>query len=84
MDTNNDLGAILPREEREFLHAALKQGYFETPRRVTIVDLADEFDISDREAKRRLVSGMATVLQESDLLLHDLGGTSLDEGAWAP
>lgn len=83
MDTDSDLESMLPSEEREILQTALQQGYFEIPRRVTLVDLADELDISDHEAKRRLASGMATVLSESDSLLPDRSDDSHD-GTPAP
>jgi len=53
----------LTRTERETLVTAAEAGYFETPREISLDDLADEFDVSKtaasmnlRRAERKLVS----------------------------
>ena len=47
--------------QRETLRAALELGYFEVPRRVTLVELAEELGISDTAASQRLRRGVSTL-----------------------
>ena len=47
--------------QRETLQAALELGYFDIPRRVTLVELADELGISDTAASQRLRRGVSTL-----------------------
>lgn len=58
----------LTRDERETLRRALELGYFEVPRGVTLVDLAEDLDRSDVEVSRSLRRGMGTVLRTTDVL----------------
>ncbi|MFB6122022.1 MAG: helix-turn-helix domain-containing protein [Haloferacaceae archaeon] len=53
-------------EQRVALSRALAEGYFEVPRRTTLVDLADEFGVSDSAMSQRLRRGIRSVLHESD------------------
>lgn len=50
--------------DRDFLTTAVEQGYFKVPRQTSLVDLADEHDISDREASERLRTEIDAVLRE--------------------
>lgn len=54
----------LPREQRETLRAAIEHGYYETPRGITVGDLADRLDVPQstvsyrlRQAEARLAKG---------------------------
>lgn len=64
--------------DRELVLTALEEGYFEVPRRVTLCELAEAFDISDREASKRLVRGISIVLREYRDEIEG-GGPLLDE-----
>lgn len=57
--------AGLTAKQREMLLHALDTGYFDVPRRTTMVDLAGEFDISDTAVSQRLRRGLSTVLRRS-------------------
>lgn len=46
---------------------ALKRGYFETPRRVSLSDLADELDVSKQAVSQRVRRATEQVLQEAVL-----------------
>jgi len=56
-----------PTDQRDALSRAVAAGYFEVPRRTTLVELADELDISDTAVSQRIRRGMANVLQDSAL-----------------
>jgi predicted DNA binding protein len=58
--------------EQRVLHTAYEQGYFETPREVTLEELGDTLDVSDvavsqtlRRVQRKLVDATVTALQDS-------------------
>lgn len=57
-------GRTLRMVDQELLRSALDRGYFETPSRVSVRELADEFELSETEARRRLSQGLAVVLKE--------------------
>ena len=57
----------LTADQRDALARAVATGYFEVPRRTTLVELADELDISDTAVSQRIRRGMANVLQDSAL-----------------
>ena len=54
----------LTETQQTLLETAIDRGYFEVPRRVTLVELADEHDISDQRASRELRGGLNAVLWE--------------------
>lgn len=54
---------ILKSKERDVLLTALDVGYFDVPRRGTLVDLAEELQMSDSEVSEHLRRGVATVLR---------------------
>lgn len=54
----------LTDQQEELLRAALREGYFSVPRHTTLVTLAEQQGISDKEASRELRTGVATVLSE--------------------
>lgn len=51
--------------QRETLERALEQGYFDIPRRTTVVELAAEFGISDQAASERLRRALKRVVTAS-------------------
>ncbi|MFC6987997.1 helix-turn-helix domain-containing protein [Haloplanus sp. GCM10025708] len=55
-------------EQRAALSRALDEGYFEVPRRTTLVELADEFGVSDSAMSQRLRRGVRSVLREGDVV----------------
>jgi len=57
-------GRTLQTVDQELLCSALDRGYFETPSRVSVRELADEFELSEAEARRRLSQGLAVILKE--------------------
>jgi len=57
-------GRVLRTVDQELLRSALDRGYFETPARVSVRELADEFGLSETEARRRLSQGLAVILKE--------------------
>jgi hypothetical protein len=57
----------LTETQRDLLRSAVKIGYFEVPRRVSLVDLASEHGMSDREVSEQLRRGLDVVLQETTL-----------------
>jgi predicted DNA binding protein len=61
----------LTAEQREALSRAVEAGYFDVPRRTTLVGLARELGISDTATSQRLRRGVATVLQDSSLALRE-------------
>jgi len=63
-------------KQHETLEAALRAGYFDIPRRVTLADLADELDISEQGVSERLRRGLSTFLTRT---LADEGADSEDD-----
>jgi hypothetical protein len=55
-------------EQRHSLARALEAGYFEVPRETTLVELAEEFGVSDSAMSQRLRRGIRSVLEECDEL----------------
>lgn len=55
----------LSEEERALLETAALDGYFEVPRRTTLVDLADRHGMTDREASELLRSALDVVAHEA-------------------
>jgi len=51
----------LPETERTLLRAAVRDGYFKTLRETTLVELADQHGVSDRDASERLRSALDVV-----------------------
>lgn len=59
-------GVPLTQNERELLGRALTEGYFESPRRVTLITLAEDIGLSDREAIEALHHAIAKVLTRTE------------------
>lgn len=55
----------LSDEQRELLERALREGYFEVPRRTTLVSLAEKQGISDVEASEHLRDGVDAALRNA-------------------
>lgn len=58
--------STMTRKQRQALDAAIERGYFESPRRVTLQDLAEEFDISKQAYAQRLATAERKVMQQID------------------
>jgi predicted DNA binding protein len=65
----------LTPEQRAALSVAIEAGYFEVPRQTTLIEIADELDISDTAVSQRLRRGLATVLGES-AYVRSIGDTT--------
>jgi predicted DNA binding protein len=57
----------LTPEQRSTLQVAHDRGFFEVPRRTTLSELAEEFDISKQAVSQRLRRGLNNVLYETDI-----------------
>lgn len=55
----------LTDEQRDALLAALDLGYFAVPRQASLAEIAEELDVSDHVASRRLRSAMSTLFHEN-------------------
>jgi hypothetical protein len=53
-----------PDTDSDLLTTALERGYFKAPRQTSLVDLADEHDMSNAEASQRLRTEIDGVLHE--------------------
>ena len=62
--------------QRNLLIAAYEAGYFDVPRRTTLVELGDRFDISDSAVSQRLRRGLATLLNSTPIV--DSGADAAD------
>ncbi|MFC6962628.1 helix-turn-helix domain-containing protein [Halocatena marina] len=60
-DINSGFG--LTDAQHETLVMALEKGYFDVPRRINLVDLADEIGVSDTAVSQRLRRGNASLLR---------------------
>jgi predicted DNA binding protein len=70
-----DVVASFTRKQMDVLRAAIERGYYETPRRVSVAALADEFGLAPstfdehlRKAERRLLERFATGLRSTPQL----------------
>lgn len=54
----------LTQKQRQALDAAVSRGYFQSPRKATLEDLASEFDISKQAFAQRLSSAERKVMQQ--------------------
>lgn len=60
--TDRESGTGLTPEQYDALRLALDEGYFAVPRRITLVELADELGISDTAVSQRLRRGLNSLL----------------------
>jgi predicted DNA binding protein len=66
--------SVLTEKQRDALLLALQQGYFQTPRQVTLSKLADEFDISQQSLSDLIRRGNEALLEHA--LLGNSGSSS--------
>lgn len=64
-ESYDDADFGLTPSQREALTVALDHGYFEVPRRTTLVEIADRLGISDRAVSERLRRGQELVLRRT-------------------
>jgi len=62
IETAGDPAFELTAEQQEVLTLALEQGYFDVPRDVTLVELAEMLHISDSAVSQRIRRGLTTIL----------------------
>lgn len=53
-----------PIDDIAFVEMAWEAGYYDVPRKVTLVDLAERADISDQVACRKLRDGIRKILRK--------------------
>lgn len=61
----SEYGTTLTETQRALLRTAVREGYFEVPRRISLVDLAAREGLSDREAAEQLQRGLDVVVREA-------------------
>ncbi len=57
--------SALTEQQRETLLTAHRLGYFDVPRRATLLDIADELDVSDQAVSERIRRGVGRLVRES-------------------
>lgn len=70
---------VLTAEQRDAILRAVDAGYFDVPRRTTLVELADDLGISDSAVSQRLRRGMLNILQHGTSLPNASSRPALDE-----
>lgn len=63
--TSDDRQFGLTAAQRDLLFVAYEAGYFEVPRRATLVDLGERLEVSDSAVSQRLRRGLATLLEST-------------------
>lgn len=58
-----DTDGLITRRQHEVLEAALRKGYFEVPREVTLAEFADELDVDTSTASTILRRGTGSILR---------------------
>lgn len=61
VEHESDLSSV----QRDLLRSAIREGYFEVPRRITLVELAAACGMSDLEASEQLRYGLDTVVRDA-------------------
>lgn len=64
---DGELVDSLNSDERETLRLALESGYFEVPRQISTVELANEVGVDDREVIEHSRRGIAKLLRATEL-----------------
>ena len=55
----------LTEQQRETLLTAFRLGYFDVPRQATLLDIADELDLSDQAVSERIRRGVSHLVEDS-------------------
>jgi len=76
--SNQRFGMTVP--QRELLIAAYDAGYFDVPRRTTLVELGEQLDISDSAVSQRLRRGLATLINSTLVIDSGAGRSSSPAG----
>lgn len=53
------------QRQREVIRKAVEEGYFEVPRKISLVELSDQLGTSDKEAFRELNRALDQYLRET-------------------
>ncbi|APW98584.1 bacterio-opsin activator [Halobiforma lacisalsi AJ5] len=76
VDPGSEFRFGLTRAQRELVIAAYEAGYFEVPRKTTLVELAEQLEISDSAVSQRLRRGLAALINATLLVdSHRADGT---------
>ncbi|HKL30586.1 MAG TPA: helix-turn-helix domain-containing protein [Natrialbaceae archaeon] len=67
MTSTPERRSALSDDQRELLRSAVRNGYFEVPRKVTLADLAAANDMSEREASEQIRSSLDVLLRDAVL-----------------
>ncbi|WP_440771312.1 helix-turn-helix domain-containing protein [Natronorubrum sp. DTA28] len=72
----------LTTAQRELIAAAYRAGYFDVPRRTTLVELGERLEVSDSAVSQRLRRGLAALIDSTVLAEQSGGGSStgLEDG----
>lgn len=57
----------LTDSQRELLKSAAREGYFEVPRKIPTVELAEKHGVSDREASKEIRRALDVVVSDAEL-----------------
>ncbi|EMA31376.1 helix-turn-helix domain-containing protein [Halobiforma nitratireducens] len=77
VDPQREFRFGLTRAQRELVIAAYEAGYFEVPRKTTLVELADQLEISDSAVSQRLRRGLAALISATLFVeSHQSDGTT--------
>ncbi|SFC36872.1 Predicted DNA binding protein, contains HTH domain [Halobiforma haloterrestris] len=68
VDPDSEFRFGLTRAQRELVIAAYEAGYFEVPRKTTLVELAEQLEISDSAVSQRLRRGLAALINATLLV----------------
>lgn len=61
----DERGSDLSSAQSDLLRSAIREGYFEVPRRITLLELAAACEMSDREASEQLRRGLDVVVRDA-------------------
>ncbi|RQG98476.1 helix-turn-helix domain-containing protein [Natrarchaeobius oligotrophus] len=73
---DSELRFGLTAAQRKLIVAAYEAGYFDVPRRTTLVELGERLDVSDSAVSQRLRRGLATLINSTIVV-----GTGTDDSA---
>ncbi|MFC4440195.1 MULTISPECIES: helix-turn-helix domain-containing protein [Natrialbaceae] len=62
---SHDPHELLTDRQRQFVAAAIERGYYDSPRRCSLTDIADEFDVNKATASGILHRAEGTIITES-------------------
>ena len=67
MSGNTKVSSTLSETQADLLQSAVSEGYFEMPRKVSTLELADRHGMSDKEFSKQLNQGLDAVIRDAIL-----------------